>query len=555
MELVYLWVEEYKNIEKQGFNFSPRFRCEYDEEKNELTINENKDYVNIFPDNINITAIVGENGSGKTTLIRCLVNNFMINKKIVCFSNNSILINSSLDLINNKTHYKIEKLDDELYNLIFFNKNFVMDIPNNSIFSSLYLENNNLYLKYFDYNKDKFILNIHHFYKKVLENIFLNKHKTVFFNPTKISIHFNYLCKEYMGSKEIKNNNNLEDIKYRYKVYLKSFEISETINNDKEIIKILHTKEMQKFLNNSKEKILNYDYDKYIDTNISLLIEKDENIYNFLNKYFVYKESQLLRDKEFLFEEARKLKFLILEKDIEIFFYLNRIGFLEYDFFDDKKSFLSLSSGEKSFFSDMIILSNGIKDFLNLKKDRKFLTLILDEPETTLHPQWQKLYISYLIQFFSKNFTQNIHIILTSHSPFIISDLPKENVIFLEKGKQVYPFEDGKQTFGANIHTLLSHGFFMKNGLMGEFAKDKIQSIIKYHEDIEKKEILEADKVEYKTKKQKEFWQIQSIIGDDYLKQVIKNHLVEIEKIVLGNDEAKKEEIKRLKAQIELLEK
>ena len=88
---------------------------------------------------------------------------------------------------------------------------------------------------------------------------------------------------------------------------------------------------------------------------------------------------------------------------------------------------------------------------------------------------------------------------------------------------------------------------------MGEFAKDKIQSIIKYHEDIEKKEILEADKIEYKTKKQKEFWQIQSIIGDDYLKQVIKNHLVEIEKIVLGNDEAKEEEIKRLEAQIEQL--
>ena len=29
MELVYLWVEEYKNIHKQGFNFSPRFRCEF----------------------------------------------------------------------------------------------------------------------------------------------------------------------------------------------------------------------------------------------------------------------------------------------------------------------------------------------------------------------------------------------------------------------------------------------------------------------------------------------------------------------------------------------
>ena len=58
MELVYLWVEEYKNIIGQGFNFSPRFECSYDEEKEELTINENKDYVSIFPENINVTAIV-----------------------------------------------------------------------------------------------------------------------------------------------------------------------------------------------------------------------------------------------------------------------------------------------------------------------------------------------------------------------------------------------------------------------------------------------------------------------------------------------------------------
>ena len=29
MELVYLWVEDYKNIQKQGFNFSPRLECEF----------------------------------------------------------------------------------------------------------------------------------------------------------------------------------------------------------------------------------------------------------------------------------------------------------------------------------------------------------------------------------------------------------------------------------------------------------------------------------------------------------------------------------------------
>ena len=39
MELIYLWVEEYKNINNQGFNFSPRFECEYDKDTNELKLN------------------------------------------------------------------------------------------------------------------------------------------------------------------------------------------------------------------------------------------------------------------------------------------------------------------------------------------------------------------------------------------------------------------------------------------------------------------------------------------------------------------------------------
>ena len=34
MELVYLWIEDYKNIQKQGVNFSPRFTCGYDEDIN-----------------------------------------------------------------------------------------------------------------------------------------------------------------------------------------------------------------------------------------------------------------------------------------------------------------------------------------------------------------------------------------------------------------------------------------------------------------------------------------------------------------------------------------
>lgn len=74
MELVYLWVEDYKNIYHQGFNFSPRFKCTYDEDKNELKIIDKEEIGEVYPknffcDNINVTAIVGENGSGKSKLL------------------------------------------------------------------------------------------------------------------------------------------------------------------------------------------------------------------------------------------------------------------------------------------------------------------------------------------------------------------------------------------------------------------------------------------------------------------------------------------------------
>ena len=87
MELVYLWVDNYKNIRNQGFNFSPRFECEftpkYDvngklEVTSELKITPKEHIENFFGKNINITSIVGENGSGKTSILEMLFGNNII---------------------------------------------------------------------------------------------------------------------------------------------------------------------------------------------------------------------------------------------------------------------------------------------------------------------------------------------------------------------------------------------------------------------------------------------------------------------------------------------
>ena len=182
--------------------------------------------------------------------------------------------------------------------------------------------------------------------------------------------------------------------------------------------------------------------------------------------------------------------------------------------------------------------------------DKKNINIFFDEVESTFHPDWQRNFINLLIQLVIKSNLldnkQKLNLVFATHSPFILSDLPKESIIFLEKGKQVYPFEDGKQTFGANIHTLLSHGFFMKDGLMGEFAKSKIDDVIKYLNN-DKKSTITTDK---------DAQNIIDIIGEPIIKRELQRMLKN--KMELSNKteiDTIKEEIKLLTKRLEDLEK
>jgi len=218
-----------------------------------------------------------------------------------------------------------------------------------------------------------------------------------------------------------------------------------------------------------------------------------------------------------------------------IFFKLIEIDFLRINFIDKEKEmikYFDLSQGERKFFNEFLMIFDKIKE-----TDKKDIVIALDEPDLSLHPAWQKKYLQNLLKLLEEFPKKKFHIIITSHSPFILSDLPKENVIFLKDGKQEKAFEH-KQTFGANIHTLLSDGFFMSDGLMGEFAKGKIEEIKKFYDFMQKfkdrintnKKIKKRIKKYYLNRKEK-LAHIQSIIGEPFLKTVIGNYLDELEQI------------------------
>ncbi|MCG3664889.1 ATP-binding protein [Aliarcobacter butzleri] len=551
MELVYLWVEKYKNIEKQGFNFSPRFRCEFKDEyekyidtdgkeKEKLKDNceliiEKKEYKSIFPDNINITAIVGENGSGKSSILDLLLNRYLnknklffiyyqnkklyfsgvknprsidiknsvtlnisINDslhiaddtKIVYYSNilneadhvlpsfvkghylaKSINISTSYTLDQNKTietEFKVVNASpktgfDKIYRsyriqqiqmaLLAIKKNSKrsfkppFDIPDKIIIKNVNLKN--LFIKFKEDFKENFEENA---FKKLLDILEKsNSSEEIFSNYVKMNLILSLIL-------ENKDSPNLKKL------------LRDILN-----VKTLYS--LDYFYTNARKKLI--DIDSKIKNNLQ---------YNSYTEFFRNADKLLSKIEKFPKKISNGYKIELSIEDNEFDFleiYERLIQQSEY-FWDF--NWRGLSSGEETFlyqFSRFYFLRENFKKDENLnlkieKKEVKNLIWLIDEGEGNLHPEWQKKYIKYLIEFFNKNFTQNIHIILTSHSPFILSDLPKENIIFLEKGKQVYPFEDGKQTFGANIHTLLSHGFFMKDGLMGEFAKEKINDVINF---------------------------------------------------------------------------
>ncbi|HVY74228.1 MAG TPA: hypothetical protein VG890_05320, partial [Puia sp.] len=109
------------------------------------------------------------------------------------------------------------------------------------------------------------------------------------------------------------------------------------------------------------------------------------------------------------------------------------------------------------------------------------ILLLLDEGDNAFHPQWKKEYVKNLRTILPLIFPNyKIQVIITSHDPLTLSDLPKNNVVFLERGSEGTVIGNSalKRTFGANIADLLKDSFFLEDGMIGSFSADVINKII-----------------------------------------------------------------------------
>ena len=103
-----------------------------------------------------------------------------------------------------------------------------------------------------------------------------------------------------------------------------------------------------------------------------------------------------------------------------------------------------LSSGEKQLFLRALSLK-----FLNVNNS----IILIDEPEISLHPRWQRKIINVY-----ENIGENNQLIIATHSPHIIGNVTKEQIRVLKRDKEgikVMKSEELDETYGRTVESIL----------------------------------------------------------------------------------------------------
>lgn len=177
-----------------------------------------------------------------------------------------------------------------------------------------------------------------------------------------------------------------------------------------------------------------------------------------------------------------------------------------------------MSSGELNFINKISGIDKAIKLSINSNENVKGFILLLDEYDENFHPEWSRVFFKKVLDFLAGRYSKyQFQIILSTHSPYIISDLLKDNVVKISFNEQNghYSSCKAKSSFATNIYEIINDSFFLKQPL-GEFAVDKINSLMKRISNITN-DNSESDYLE--------ICKVVDLIDDSFIKGNLREHL------------------------------
>ena len=568
MHLVFVYIEKFRNIERQQYLFDKSYEvelCEKEKSKYKIGISKKKDHFNIMKRNNveNISVVVGKNGAGKTSYILSMA--------------------ELLESFDESAFIFIYADGEDFY--IEYNRVWIMDLQGEyygwdeketSICKVNYKKNKFKMLEKNKPRNDKmaYILvrnkvnALTHSYANIIHsNIARNGME---YSQRSIYYKFEYLF--YKKARAKKLNKDYLDVKIELdsKMRYLSFEdrkihlvpekypgqkcFFESMPSGTELFKeafLLRLVEciFSNFREIGSDVLKDYitEMDKIIEKcqyDVKKASEKWDDIVNVLcdaHSALVKNNYANITDTELCFRKyLNKMKHLIeliplecmkkptriiisfdlLEKSLDLKNCLEEVfkdydnrdinldykGLIEYDI-------LGLSDGYE-FISNLYGVIYACFKFYEPEKGQK-LVLVLDEPDCYMHPEWSRCFINDLYDFLYMEFKDfYFEVIISTHSPYILSDVPTDNVIFLDNGRiKELPIN----TFGQNIHMLLKNSFFL-NSTIGEFALKSIQGLFD-----ELKSLQGFDNVDVSYERKQEFMNRITMIGEPLIRSKLEN--------------------------------
>ena len=526
MELLYIYIwNDKRNIKGCEYNLSPNYRFSFQPDTKTFYMEERTSLPNNwFGKNIhNVTAIVGKNGAGKTNLIDCIIKALCGQGGGVIFFkyNNLIYTNIPEQLDIYKFSFNVVRikrggspLNQESTNNIketlvtFYSPTIDRGLSNKHSHYSRFRDlSNSFFLRQplsrltnapeYAHISEVDIMQTNDIFRLLLFFIYSNEYKYSVFESIKLPEYFELKLLYYSDSepqhptyKVLSSDVPTEKFKARLKkfiltqIFLLERNYPESWDNETTFEEVLL------FLNNGEN------YRPNIFDALCQLYDSGDIIYK--------EELTGLRKGYYEFKCKIRIGAISQEFINALYCYYNFIPMAPYASFGTMESNISnaqvvinygMSSGERAlytFFSRLIgeifgkqgeIHHAAINKIIHDNKyDGKTIIILLDEPDLQLHPEWQQKFIDMLLHLLWLYFPKvNFQIIITTHSPILLSDIPKSNVIFIDKNfdgsSRVCNEVDFNETFAANIHSLYNNSFFLDGIPIGCFAKRKLEEL------------------------------------------------------------------------------
>lgn len=149
----------------------------------------------------------------------------------------------------------------------------------------------------------------------------------------------------------------------------------------------------------------------------------------------------------------------------------------------------SMSSGEKQVLVAISYVLYHLKNLQSVGATQfrvpyHHVCIVFDEVELYFHPDFQRRFLSMLIESFSwtkidRRKIRSIHILIATHSPFVLTDVLTERTLYLKEGKRKVV---EAQTFGGNYYDLLDNSFFFERTAIGDVSARAVRRWVRQHD-------------------------------------------------------------------------